>query len=323
LDLTIIIAIFLVISVIISFSIGGNDETFATVYGSRTLKMKHILILTTIFAILGAVILGNGVSKTVGKGILTFEISNSIVMTILISTAIWLIISSIFKIPISTTHATIGSVLGIGIFLGGIYSVNWYKILEMSIWWIASPFIGYLVSYISYKIIHKLVINKLSGLKNFEKVEKIFSYILLGVISITAFSRAGNDCSNAVGILAGVETGVNLDILLLIAGISFSMGIIVLGRGIIKSVGTMTDLIPSTAFAGEIPSSIILFIGTIFGIPLSGSHILVGSIVGLAKARKTVSKRLRKTLIIWLLTFPIAAFLSIIIYFPLYFMFGI
>jgi len=313
-----IVVIFLIISIIISFGIGGNDETMATLYGSKTLSMRELLILATIFAILGALLLGNAVSETVGKDLLSIEVTNAIVLTILVSTAIWLIISSAFGLPISTTHATIGSIIGIGFLGGGALGVNWITILEMSVWWLLSPVIGYFITYFTYKLIHKTIINKLSGFKSFIKTEKYFSYILLAVICWTAFSRAGNDCSNAVGIVLGVGIGINTNVLLLITGISLASGIVILGRSVIKNVGTITELHPSTAFASEIPTAIILFVGTLLGIPLSGSHMLVASLVGLAKARRApTNKGLWKIVLVWLLTFPIAAFLSIALYFPI------
>lgn len=313
-----IIIIFLIISIVISFGIGANDETMATLYGSKTLRMKEILILATILAILGAFIFGRAVSETVGKDLLFFEISNSTVLTILISTAIWLIISSAFGLPISTTHATIGSIIGIGLLQSGFFGVNWFTILEMGIWWLLSPLIGYVVTYLTYKAINKLIIRRLSGFKSFERTEKYFSYILLAVICWTAFSRAGNDCSNAVGIVVGAQANIDLSILLIITGLSLASGIVILGRGVIRNVGTITELRPSTAFASEIPMAVILFFGTLFGIPLSGSHMLVASLIGLAKARRApTSKNVRKIFIIWILTFPIAAIISIAIYFPI------
>ena len=145
-DFTVIVITFMIISIVIAFAIGANDETMASIYGSKILSIKEILILAIIFAISGAILLGESVSKTVGKGILSFEAGHAIVLTILISTAIWLILSSALGLPISTTHATIGSILGIGLMLGGIMGLNWLKILEMSLWWILSPIIGYVVT---------------------------------------------------------------------------------------------------------------------------------------------------------------------------------
>jgi PiT family inorganic phosphate transporter len=315
-SLSTLVITFIIISILISFAIGANDETMATIYGSRTLRMREILILATIFAILGAFLLGRFVSETVGKDLLSFEVTNPVVLTILISTSIWLIVSSIFGLPISTTHATIGSIIGIGLLIGGGAGVNWPIIVEMALWWILSPVIGYIVTYFAYKLIHKTIISRLSGFRNYEKAERIFSYIILIVICWTAFSRAGNDCSNAVGIVSGLQ--IDLNLILIIAGLSFASGIVIIGRGVIKNVGTITELHPSTAFASEIPTAIILFFGTILGIPLSGSHMLVASLVGLSKARRAPrSKGLWKIVLIWLLTFPVSGLISVILYFPI------
>lgn len=312
-----ILLIFVMLSILIAFAIGGNDETFSTIYGSKTLTMKEVLILATIFAIMGAFFLGQAVSETVGNDILYIKITITIVITILVSTAIWLIISSYFELPISTTHATIGAIIGIGLFLGGGEGVNWLVIVEMALWWILSPVIGFVVTYFTYKLIHKFIINKLDGFQDFERTERIFAYILLGSICLTAFSRAGNDCSNAVGIVVGVGD-VDINLLLFITGLSLASGILVLGRGVIKNLSKITELHPSTAFSAEIPTAVILLIGTIRGIPLSGSHMLVASLLGLAKARNAPMKKgLWKIVLIWLLTFPMAGVLAVILYGPI------
>lgn len=312
--ISVILIIFLVIAIIIAFGIGGNDETFAGIYGSRILNMKQILILATIFAITGALILGEAVSKTVGKGILV-SLTDTIVITILVSTAIWLILSSALGLPISTTHATIGAVIGLGIALNA--NLGWLKILELSIWWILSPIIGYIVSYFVFKVMRNYKMKHLNGFQSLERSERRFSYIVLIVICITAFSRAGNDCSNAVGIVVGVGD-IQINLLLLITGLSLAGGLLVLGRGVIKSVGKITELYPSTAFAAQIPTAAILFLGTALGIPLSGSHMLVASFVGLSKASNTPTKKgLWKVVLVWFITFPVAGLLAIVLYFPI------
>ena len=273
-----IIIIFLIISVIISFGIGANDETMAPLYGSRILNMKQILILAAIFAIAGALLLGEGVSKSVGDKILLLDYNNpsinqnAVVLTILISTAIVLILSSAFGLPISSTHATIGGIMGLGMLLGGGTGVNWGTILEMSMWWLASPIVGYTVTYGVVKVLNKRKLKTLKGFQDFERSENKYSYIILIIICITAFSRAGNDCSNAVGIVVGVGDEINLTLLLIMTGFGLAAGITVLGRIVIKSLGKMTELRPSTAFAVQIPTAAVMLIGTIQKIPLSGSH---------------------------------------------------
>jgi len=320
-NITPIIIAFIIISIIIAFAIGANDETFAVTYGSRTLTMKQILILATIFAIAGAVLLGEAVSKTVGKGVLNADVvplTEAVTITVLISTIIWLILSSALGLPISTTHATIGSIIGVGL-LGGMAGIGWPKLIELSIWWVLSPIIGYVITFITYKLLHKYVINKLNGFQQFERTEKVFAIILLAVICWTAFSRSGNDVSNSVGIVVGATEGtIEIGALLILTGLSFAAGIVVLARPLIKNVGTITELRPSTAFAAQVPTAIILFFGTIFGIPLSGSHMLVASLIGLGKAQHAPkNKGNMKIVLIWFLTFPIAALLAIVLYFPI------
>jgi phosphate/sulfate permease len=312
---SVIFIIFLIIAVVIAFGIGANDETFAGIYGSRILNMKFILILATIFAITGALSLGEAVSKTVGKGILQVNLDDAIVITILVSTAIWLILSSALGLPISTTHATIGAVIGLGIVINA--ELSWLTIFELAIWWILSPIIGYIVTFIVFRLMQNYKMKHLNGFQSYEKTERRFSYIVLIVICITAFSRAGNDSSNAVGIVVGVGD-VQINLLLLITGLSLAGGLMVLGRGVIKNVGRITELYPSTAFAAQIPTAAILFLGTALGIPLSGSHMLVASFLGLSKANRTpVKKGLWKIILIWFLTFPMAGILSILLYFPI------
>jgi len=319
-----ILIIFLIISVLISFGIGANDETMAPLYGSRILNIKQILILAAIFAIAGAVLLGEGVAKSVGDKILLLDYEsseinqNAVVMTILISTAIVLILSSAFGLPISSTHATIGGIIGLGLLLGGVGGVNWITILEMSIWWLLSPVIGYTVTYGVVKVLNKRKLKNLKGFKDFERSENKYSYIILIIICVTAFSRAGNDSSNSVGIVVGIGSDINIIGLLIITGLGLASGIIVLGRIVIKNLGKMTELRPSTAFAVQVPTAAVMLIGTIQKIPLSGSHLLVASLVGLSKASNTPMKKgLWKIIAIWLLTFPIAALLSIILYWPI------
>ncbi len=318
-----ILMIFLVLSVVIAIAIGANDETMAPLYGSRILNMKQILILAAVFAILGAVLLGEGVAKSVGNKILLINYNSTginqsaVVMTILISTAIWLILSSALGLPISSTHSTIGAIIGLGLFLQGGSGVNWNTILGMSMWWILSPIVGFSVTYLVVKILNKHKLKYFNGFRDYERSEKKYSYIILVVICITAFSRSGNDSSNAVGIVIGVGNQINLPLLLIMTGVSLAVGIIILGRIVIKSLGKMTELRPSTAFAVQVPTAAVMLIGTIQKIPLSGSHLLVASLVGLSKANNTPMKKgLWKIVAIWLLTFPMSAILAIIIYFP-------
>ena len=210
--------------------------------------------------------------------------------------------------------------MGLGLLLGGGGGVNWGTILGMSMWWLLSPVVGFTVTYLVVKILHKYKLKSLNGFQDYERSERRYSYLIFIVICITAFSRAGNDSSNAVGIVMGAGDSMPLNVisLLIITGLSLAAGIVVLGRIVIKSLGKMTELRPSTAFAVQVPTAAVMLLGTIQKIPLSGSHLLVASLVGLSKASKSPMKKgLWKIVAIWLLTFPISAILAIVLYFPI------
>jgi PiT family inorganic phosphate transporter len=121
-----------------------------------------------------------------------------------------------------------------------------------------------------------------------------------------------------VGIVVGVGDEINLTLLLIMTGFGLAAGVSVLGRIVIKNLSHMMELRPSTAFAVQVPTAAVMLIGTFASIPLSGSHLLVASLVGLSKANNTPMKKgLGKIIAIWLLTFPIAAILSVILYIPI------
>ena len=220
-EFTILIIIFLILAMLIAVGIGANDETFSVVNGSKILTMRQVLIFAVILAIAGALLLGEGVAKTVGGSILAsdFDITEAIVITILLSTAIWLLVASAFGLPISTTHATIGSIIGIGIFLGDMAGLNWVMITYLAMWWILSPVVGFFGTYFAYKILYKYKQKRLNGFQDYEGYEKKFAIIVLITICITAFARAGNDCSNAVGILVGVGAIDDIRFIIIITGI--------------------------------------------------------------------------------------------------------
>ena len=181
----------------------------------------------------------------------------------------------------------------------------------------------------------KLLVNKIiakfqKGLERLEKIEKISSILLIIIISWTQLSRGGNDSANALGILYGlIETGgpdasmiEQYKIWFVIGvGLMISLGIIIIGRRVIKNVGNnLLDLRPSDGLSIELSTSIILFVATILGLPVSGTHVLVFSIIGagLVQGEKPRGKAFFKMIISWIITFPVAAILSAVLYGTLY-----
>ncbi|MFX1380072.1 MAG: anion permease [Promethearchaeota archaeon] len=334
-ELTIILVIVLVMMAVgLAFSIGANDETLASLVGAGVLKFKIALILGGIAIGSGMILFSGGfVPETVGKSLLgeglESQYTNYMLLTVLISSIIWLVIGSFAGIPLSSTHSLIGSIVGVvvvyAIFQGGIdinTAFNYEKLRDVVLSWFISPISGLLVTYILFKISAKFFLSRLRGLNQIEKSEKRFKWFLL-IAVIFAEIWVGANSGEALGILLGlrennsITSGLYFTFAIICAIFSF-LGIYFAARYVIRNLAShMIDTRPSEGFIIQLSSAIILMIATLFALPISHSHVIVFCIVGMSLAQKKEVdyKGLGKMAIFWVLTFPIAAILAGSIYF--------
>lgn len=328
---SILIIVLIIMAISLAFSIGANDETLSALAGAAVIKFKIALLLGGI-AIGGGMIFFSGgfVAKTVGKDILGEGITYStfMLLSVLISSIIWLVIGSFAGIPLSSTHALIGSVVGVviiyALFQGGIdinTAFNWQKLGNVIMSWFISPLLGLLITYIVFKILVKLYLKRLRGLNQIEKSERYFKWILLSAVLFAEISVGANS-GEALGILFGLYSNGSIDFsqyffFVFICGIFAFLGIYIAARYVIKNLASqMTDARPSESLIIQMSSALILFIATIFGVPISHSHVIVFCIIGLnlSQKKEVDYKNLGKMGIYWVLTFPIAAILAGILY---------
>ena len=208
-----------------------------------------------------------------------------------------------------------------------LYSLNWSKLGYIALGWIISPIFGFITASLMQKVVHKFMTKKwkkdgIIGFLEIELLEKKFRIILLFFISVTQFSRGGNDSANAIGIYYGLlETGdipSSLAVFIkILIGCMLALGLILVGRNVIKNVGgSLIEMKPSDAFSIESANAMVVFTCTLLGLPISGSHVLIFAIIGsgLAKGEKPNWKPLKKMILAWIITFPAAAVLSATIY---------
>jgi PiT family inorganic phosphate transporter len=329
---SIIIVVLIVLAIGLAFSIGANDETLSALVGAGVVKFRIALILGGVAIGSGMVFFSGGfVAKTVGADILGEGVryTTFMLLTVLISSIVWLVIGSFAGIPLSSTHSLIGSVVGVlivySLFQGGINpetALNWEKLLNVVLSWILSPVFGLLITYIIFKILAKVYLSRLKGLNQIENSERRFKWLLLTAV-IFAEIWVGANSGEALGILYGLLTNGSLNIAeyflyAIICGIIACFGIYIAARFVIKNLASqMIDARPSEGLILQTSSAIILMIATLFGLPISHSHVIVFCIIGLSLAQKKEidKKSLAKMGAYWILTFPIAAFLAGVIYF--------
>ncbi len=172
---TVLFVLATLFGVFMAFNIGGNDvaNAFGTSVGAGTLTIKQALLVAAIFELSGAVIAGGEVTKTVRNGIVDLSVMSVeplqfvyIMMSALLSAALWLLFASRRGWPVSTTHSIIGGIVGSSITLGFILSggdaamalVHWDQIGTIALSWVLSPVLGGLASYALYYHIKKNIL---------------------------------------------------------------------------------------------------------------------------------------------------------------------
>ena len=307
------------IGLFVAFTIGANDETMTPAVGAGLLSLGLAVLLGGIFNLVGVFFLGESVSKTVGNNFAHETLTLPMVFIILISMAVWLFIVSLRGIPISTTQSVVGSVLGIVILEWGISAVNFDTLIGVVISWIVSPVLGLIGGYSFYLLILKVQQRaKRQGYSDFEKQEVIASYALAFFLLFSVLSRSGNDVAKAIGPLMAIpEITADPFFALLAGGIGMCLGVIILGRRVVKKLAKdIVALSPTSALAASVSVSIIMFIGTIMGMPLSGSHILVAAFIGVGfvNKEKIDTDMLKEIGWSWIITTPASAIFSGVLY---------
>jgi PiT family inorganic phosphate transporter len=257
------------------------------------------------------------------------------VFAILISMTIWLLIASATKgLPISTTQCIVGSVIGVAIaapFISasewGAEAINAGVLIEIFAGWIISPLIGFFIAALVFSLVRRIQ-HRAVGLSGRERQEQIAAYGLAAFLIITGLSRGGNDVANAVApllnlplfstpLVIGSISIPGFYIPLIVGGLGMGCGLIVVGRKVIKVLATeVVTLSPSSALSASVSVSLIMFVGTYFGLPISGTHVLVAALIAVGYVANTPvrMKQVRDIIISWIITVPI----SLIVTFPVF-----
>ncbi|VUT25755.1 MAG: Phosphate transporter family protein [Candidatus Methanolliviera sp. GoM_oil] len=317
-----LIAIILLVGLYMAWNIGANDlaNSMADVVGSGVLPLRRVILYAGIADFLGAVIFGSRVTKTVAKGIIPIEmIDPHLALLGLLSAtfaaASWVMIATYFELPVSTSHSVVGAMLGFGLF--SVFKkaiefnqIEWGVLVKIVSSWVLSPVAGALVAFLLLFLIRKFLIERS---KDINRLERIFGYLLIASSCYIAFSHGSNDVANAIGPVAAAVEISNLSIplraLTALGGVGIVIGVATWGYKVIETVGTkITNLVPSSGFAADISTASVVLFCSYLGLPVSTTHTLVGSIVGvgLSKGISAVNLGVVKEIVMsWLITIPI------------------
>ena len=163
-----ILASSIIFGFFMAYGIGANDvaNAMGTSVGSKALTLTQALVIAAIFEFLGAYLAGASVTATIRENIVDpslYDDSPDVfvlgMMASLLAAGAWLLISTTFGLPVSTTHAIIGAIAGFSIYYIGWASVSWTYILGVTFSWLITPFLAAVLSGLLYYSAKKLVLN--------------------------------------------------------------------------------------------------------------------------------------------------------------------
>ncbi len=329
-EILLIIAIF--VSFYVAWNIGANDaaNSMATSYGSRALSLRQIILVCALLEFLGASLYGKNVVKTIAKGIVPIEALDPHLVVYgmvaaLLSAGLWITIATYLHLPISTTHSIVGAVLGFGIAAVSqrhleISMIKWSEVYRIMMSWAISPIMGAVLAFTIFYMIRILLFRRFDA----GSVERIFRYLQVFTACYVAFAHGSNDVANAVAPLApifGLTAKGYYEIpreILMFGGLGIAIGVATWGYRVIRMVGeNITQLTFTRGFSAEFATATTVLSASALGLPISTTHTLVGSVIGVGLAGGIASVNLKvvqKIIFSWILTMPITMFLSIGIY---------
>ncbi len=323
----------------IAWNLGANDAANPTnmAVGSGAISLRKAIVLFALFATVGAVLQGYMVMKTIGKGVVP-DIDAIGALSASVAAGLWVTLATWKGLPVSTTHSSVGAVLGIGfayMMLGDRpVSINWDVLEKVVLSWIISPLLAIILSMGFYAFFSKVALKLYNKGYN---IDKIFRYLVLAGLIFSAYAYGTNDVGNATGVYVTVVSKIyglpdinTMFFLAILGSIGIALGAFTWGYRVIRTVGfeiTRLDYITGAA-AGLSNALIVWVFSTVpkilfgYGMPISTTHASVSSIIGVGLARerslKAVNWKIIGIIIVsWILTVPIATSISFIIYFIL------
>jgi len=292
------------------WSLGANDSAniFGTGVATGTVRYRTAILLTALFALVGAVLEGPKCMKTLNE--LSALLPREAFVCALAS-ALTMTMLTILAVPASASQAIVGAILGAGLISGAADFSQLYKVV---VCWVFTPIAAIFISYLLYRALYSLLQRSEIGImtRNF-----VYSIGILVTGSYGAYCLGSNNVANVTGIYVGAGI-LSSETAALIGGGSIALGVLTYSRKVMMTVGKgIVPLDPFSALVAVLAEAVTLHIFTQIGVPVSSSQAIVGAVVGIGLAGDVKTVQFRMLVKIaggWIMT-PLTA--GILTYIPI------
>ena len=323
-DFQLLIFLVILLALVFDFINGFHDtaNAIATSVSTRAIHPQHAIIMAAVLNFLGAMY-STGVAKTIGSDIVksASHVDEHILIAALFGSIIWNIITWRIGLPSSSSHALIGGLIGAVLMsAAGMDGLNFYGIGKIILSLILSPLVG-----MALGCVIMLLLFRCLGRLRPTAINGKFKELQILTAATMAFSHGSNDAQKSMGIMTlALLAGGYIDVfevptyVKLLAATAMACGTAVGGWRIIKTIGgKIFKLQPISGFAADLNSSIIIFGATLLHLPVSTTHVVSGSIMGVGAAKRINAVRwgvAQQMVIAWVMTIPCTAIMGAITY---------
>ncbi|WP_113315528.1 inorganic phosphate transporter [Pararhizobium sp.] len=298
-------------------------NSIATIVSTRVLRPQYAVMWAAFFNFIAFLFFGLHVAETLGTGIIDPSIvTPQVIFAALMGAIIWNIVTWIFGIPSSSSHALVGGLVGAGLAKTGGDAIVLSGLLKTVAAIFMSPMIGFMLALLLVLIVSWVCLRRTPF-----AVDRSFRGLQFISASLYSLGHGGNDAQKTMGIIAvllfsqgylGDKFYVPFWVVITCQS-AMALGTLFGGWRIVHTMGSkITKLNPMQGFCAETGGAITLFAATWLGIPVSTTHTITGAIIGVGAARRVSAVRwglAGNILIAWIVTLPAAALISALFYF--------
>ena len=288
--------------IFLGWSLGANDaaNVFGSAVSSKMVKFWTAAILAASFVLIGALMEGQAGIETL-QGLTRFSYHQAVIASI--AAAFTVTIMTLIGLPVSTSQAVVGAILGVGILNRQLNIAGLGKVL---ICWVGTPVGGIIIGIIVYKLLAAIA-NRMN--LNLFQADLMLRLCLIAAGSYGAYALGANNVANVTAVFVGAGM---LDVFsaALIGGASIGLGILTFSRKVMETVGKkLVTLDPFSALVVILAEAITVHIYALVGVPVSTSQAVIGAVlgVGIIKGVNTIQRRtLVNIFLAWVFT-PLVA----------------
>lgn len=319
-----LLVVIVLLAFVFDFLNGMNDaaNSVSTIVATRVLKPRNAVLLASAMNFAAAFLFTTAIASTFGKGLVNPQIINqTTILVAVVSAIIWTYFATQRGLPISVSHAITGGLVGAAVATAGLSVIVLQGVLKTVLFIFIAPLLGLLGAIVFSAIVIRIASNMSPG-----KVNTYFRKLQLISASFYSLGHGSNDAQKTMGIIYAALITSNVltpqdplpKWVIVGAYSAIALGTLLGGWKVVKTMGLrLTKLRPFEGFSAETSAGGVLLFTALLGIPVSTTHTITGSIMGVGVVKRVSAVRwivANKIIWAWILTIPVTASLAALFY---------